>query len=82
MVELVRIGRESGYAKLTTAIEQALDLGCADVAAVRHLLMSDQLRHTVGEALDIGSLSAYERPLPTMIEYDQLFSASVRAVQA
>ncbi len=82
MVELVRIGRESGYAKLTTAIEQALDLGCADVAAIRHLLMSDQLRHTVGEALDIGSLSAYERPLPTMIEYDQLFSACVRAVQA
>ncbi len=82
MVELIRIGRESGYAKLTTAIEQALYLGCADVAAIRHLLMSDQLRHTVGETLDIGSLSAYERSLPTMIEYDQLFSASVRAVQA
>ena len=26
--------------------------------------------------------SAYERPLPTMIEYDQLFSGSVQAVQA
>ena len=82
MVELVRAGRESGYAKLTTAIEQALDLGCADVAAIRHLMISDQLRHTVGEALDIGSLSAYERPLPTMIEYDQLFSGNVQAVQA
>jgi hypothetical protein len=32
--------------------------------------MSDQLRHSVGEAIEIGSLSAYERPLPTMIEYD------------
>ena len=82
MVELVRLGRESGYAKLTSAIEQALDLGCADVAAIRHLLMADQLRHTAGEVLDIGSLSAYERPLPSMIEYDRLFSAGVRQVHA
>jgi hypothetical protein len=57
-------------------------MGCADVAAIRHLLMSDQLQHRVGEAIEIGSLSAYERPLPTMIEYDQLFSGSVQAVQA
>jgi len=82
MVEVIRMGREFGYEKLTTAVEQALEMGCADVAAIRHLLMSDQLRHSVGEAIEIGSLSAYERPLPTMIEYDQLFSGSVQAVQA
>ena len=82
MVEMIRMGREFGYAKLTTAVDQALEMGCADVAAIRHLLMSDQLRHRVGEAIEIGSLSAYERPLPTMIEYDQLFSGSVQAVQA
>jgi transposase len=58
------------------------EMGCADVAAIRHLTMSDQLRHTVGEAVDIGSLSAYERPLPSMIEYDQLFSGNMQAVQA
>ena len=55
---------------------------CADVAAIRHLLMSDQLRHTAGEAIEIGALSAYERPLPSIVEYDQLFSGSVQAVQA
>ena len=87
MVELIRIGREAGYEKLTTAIQEALEMGCADVAAIRHLMMSDQLRHSVGEAVDIGSLCAYERPLPSMIEYDQLFSTSlastdVQAVQA
>jgi hypothetical protein len=82
MVELIRIGREFGYEKLTTAVEQALDLGCGDVAAIRHLLMSDQLQHTVGETIEIGALSAYESPLPTMIEYDRLFSGSVQAVQA
>jgi len=82
MVEVIRMGREFGYAQLTAAVDQALEMGCADVAAIRHLLMSDQLRHSVGEAIEIGSLSAYERPLPTMIEYDQLFSGSVQAVQA
>jgi len=87
MVELIRIGREAGYEKLTTAIEEALEMGCTDVAAIRHLMMSDQLQHTVGEVVDIGSLSAYERPLPSMIEYDQLFStglcsANAQAVQA
>ncbi len=82
MVELIRIGREFGYGRLTTAVEQALEMGCGDVAAIRHLLMSEQLRHTVGEAIEIGALSAYERPLPSMIEYDRLFSSNVQAVQA
>ena len=74
--------RRIDYARLTTAVEQALDLGCADVAAIRHLLLSDQLQHAVGEAIEIGALAAYERPLPSMIEYDRLFSSNVQAVQA
>jgi len=82
MVTLIRMGREFGYEKLTAAVEQALGLGCGDVAAIRHLMLSDQLQHTVGEAIEIGALSAYERPLPTMIEYDRLFSGNVQAVQA
>ncbi len=82
MVELIRIGREFGYDKLTTAVEQALELGCGDVAAIRHLLISDQLRHRVGETIEIGALSVYERPLPTMIEYDRLFSTGSQAVPA
>jgi transposase len=75
MVTLIRMGREFGYESLTAAVEQALDLGCEDVAAIRHLLLSDQLQHTVGEPIEIGALSAYERPLPTMIEYDRLLQA-------
>jgi hypothetical protein len=82
MVEVIRMGREFGYAQLTAAVDRTLEMGCADVAAIRHLLMSDQLRHTAGEAIEIGALSAYERPLPSMVEYDQLFSGSVQAVQA
>ena len=44
--------------------------------------MTDQLQHPVAEVIEIGALAAYERPLPTMIEYDQLFSNSTSAVQA
>ncbi len=32
-------------------------------------------------SLEIGALAAYERPLPTMDEYDQLFSSAISAVQ-
>ena len=82
MVEMIHMGHEFGYAQLAAVIDAMLNMGCADVAAVRHLLTSDQLRHAVGKAIEIGSLSAYERPLPTMIEYDRLFSGNMQAVQA
>ena len=81
MVALIRMGREFSYPKLEAAIERALELGCMDVAAIRHLLMTDQLQHSVAESIEIGALAAYERPLPTMIEYDQLFSGTASAVQ-
>jgi len=45
------MGREVGYAKLSAAVDQALEMGCADVAAIRHLLQPEQLRHRVGEAI-------------------------------
>jgi hypothetical protein len=35
MVTLIRMGREFGYERLTAAVEQTLDLGCEDVAAIR-----------------------------------------------
>jgi hypothetical protein len=38
-------------------------LGCTDVAAIRHLLMSDELQHAAATTIEIGALAAYERPL-------------------
>jgi hypothetical protein len=43
--------------------------------------MTDQLQHAVAEVIEIGALAAYERPLPTMVEYDQLFYGALSAVQ-
>jgi hypothetical protein len=54
-------------------------LGCADVAAIRHLLMADELQHAAVTAVEIGALAAYERPLPTMAEYNQLLTIEVTA---
>ena len=44
--------------------------------------MADQLQHVAQETIEIGALAAYERPLPTMIEYNQLLSAAINGVQA
>jgi hypothetical protein len=81
MVAVVRLGREFGYAKLEVSVGQALELGSTDIAAIRHLLMSDQLQHAAAGHVEIGALSAYERPLPTMAQYDQLLSGSAIEVQ-
>ena len=82
MVAVIRMGREFGHAKIAAAVIQALELGCTDVAAIRHLLMADQLQHVAQEKIEIGVLAAYERPLPTMIEYNQLLSAGINGGQA
>ncbi len=82
MVAVIRMGREFGHAKLEASVAEALELGCTDVAAIRHLLMADQLQHVAQETIEIGVLAAYERPLPTMIEYNQLLSAGINGVQA
>jgi transposase len=81
MVAMIRMGREFGYAKLEAAVVEALRLGCTDVAAIRHLLMTDQLQHAAVETVEIGTLTAYERPLPTMAEYNQLLSVGAIEVQ-
>ena len=69
----------SATQKLETSVAQAMELGCTDVAAIRHLLMTDELQHAVVTTVEIGALAAYERPLPTMAEYNQLLS--VRAIE-
>jgi hypothetical protein len=79
MVAIIRMGHEFGYAKLETSVARAMALGCTDVAAIRHLLMSDELQHTAATTIEIGALAAYERPLPTMAEYNQLLTTEVTA---
>ena len=50
----------------------ALESGCSDAAAVEHLLHREELRRGGCEAIEVGELERYSRPLPVMTEYDQL----------
>jgi hypothetical protein len=75
MIELVKLTQQYGHDKLKDAIELALSTGCHDAAAVKHLLNAEELRHVRCDAMDIGFLERYARPLPLMNEYDQLLQA-------
>ena len=74
MIELLKLSPKYGHARLREAIESALAKSCSDAAAVRHLLNADELRHRSCEAIDVGALERYARPLPVMHEYDQLLT--------
>ena len=73
MIEVVQIGSKHGYAQLQQAVEQALEMGCFDVGAVRLLVESANLEpRKSGEAVEIGCLIGYDRPRPKVSDYDAL----------
>lgn len=84
MVELLLLGRERGYRRLEQAVVAALQMGSSDVAAVRYLMMTNggELAGKGGapirlEASDLGALIQYERPLPSVQQYDRLLGWEV-----
>jgi transposase len=73
MIEVVQLGSKHGYDPLQRAVEEALEMGCFDVGAVRLLLESASLEaRTPAEAVEIGRLRAYDRPQPKLSPYDEL----------
>jgi transposase len=74
MIELLQLGRTQGQATLHGAIEAALVLGCTDAAAVRHLVGAPRLAHAQAEPVEVGQLARFERPVPTVRDYDQLLT--------
>ena len=77
MIELLQLGRQHGWEALRKAVEQALELGSTDAAAVRHLLVAGALRHSELPLPEIGLLERYERPMPALSEYDALLGEAV-----
>jgi hypothetical protein len=82
MIELLQLGAGDAWGRLRTAVDQALLLGCHDVAAIRHLMLSDQFDRPTVEAIDLGHLARYERPMPVISGYDQLLSRRPSEVPA
>ncbi len=78
MIDLLKLAKQHGRGRLRDAIETALVTGCTDAAAVQHLFHSRELSRIPCEAIDIGSLERYQRPLPVMNEYDQLLMVGRR----
>jgi hypothetical protein len=75
MIDLLKLAKHNGQGRLQEAIETALATGCKDAAAVQHLFHAPDLNRIPCEAIDIGSLERYQRPLPLVNEYDQLLMA-------
>lgn len=75
MIDLLKLAKQNGRGRLKEAIETALATGCTDAAAVQHLFHAPDLNRAPCEAIDIGSLERYQRPLPAVNEYDQLLMA-------
>ena len=63
--------RRQGWNQLRQAVQQALDHGCTDPAAVRYLLGAERLERVDAPQLMLD-LPFAERALPTMAAYDQL----------
>jgi hypothetical protein len=62
MIELLSLGTGEVWDRLRAAVEEALPVGCQDVAAIRHLLFVGRLTKPAVAAIEVGVLSRYERP--------------------
>jgi hypothetical protein len=52
-----------------------VSLGACDLAAVRYLMTEAGLHKDPAHSVGVGELARYDRPMPTMAEYDVLLSA-------
>jgi transposase len=77
MIEVLLLGRQHGYERMRRAVEQALGMGASDVAIIRYLLEADGMEARLPAAvLEVGWLSRYERPQPSLGHYDQLLTTA------
>lgn len=77
MIEFLRLGVKVGQARLRQALEEALATGCKDVAAIQHFLNGSPSGMEAIPLNNLGELSRYDRPLPTMHQYDGLINQEV-----
>ena len=75
MVAVVALGREFGHNRLREAVASTVSLGACDVAAVRYLLTEARLHKARPDLIDVGELARYDRPMPSVADYDALLTA-------
>jgi len=73
MIEVLLLSREYGAPRVRRAVEEALDMGCPNVGSIRYLLNVNHLEQgPPARPVDIGVLSRYDRPQPSLDAYDRL----------
>jgi len=77
MIGVLQLGRTYGAPALQQTVDAALTLGCRDQAAIRHLLMTAALTRAPIDPLPVGALTRYDRPQPSVAEYDTLVAQAV-----
>jgi transposase len=77
MIQVLSLIKPHGRERVRTAVEQAVGLGCADAAAIRHLVEAADLSHARDAIIQLDTLSRFERPLPVITDYDGLLDQEV-----
>jgi hypothetical protein len=73
MIDVLLLGREYGAARVRGAVEEALELGCSNVGAIRYLLsVGNMAQAPTAKPVDIGALNRYDRPQPSLDDYERL----------
>jgi len=73
MIQVLSLIKPHGHRRLRAAVEEALALGCSDAAAIRHLTEAADLARARNTIIELGgALSRYERPKPSLADYDAL----------
>jgi hypothetical protein len=73
MIDVLLLAREHGQVRVRRAVEEALELGCSDIGAIRYLLSdSSQKEQSPVTPAQIGALNRYDRPQPSLDDYDRL----------
>ena len=75
MITVLLLGQEFGHDRLRTAITTTVSLGACDVGAVRYLLTEARLNKPRAAPIDVGELARYDRPMPSVADYDMLLTA-------
>jgi len=72
MIQVLSLIKRHGHQRVRAAVEEALALGCSDVAAIRHLAEAADLVRARSTIIELGTLTRYERPKPSLTDYDGL----------
>ena len=73
MIDVLLLAREYGPERVRQAVEVALQFGCSDVAAVRYQLsVGGREEQRIVAPAQIGALNRYDRPQPSLEDYDLL----------